>query len=316
MELDCDWCLTCEKHIENDSPYCSLECQERAAPSEQGYCHQEQYSEHPSSLADEDNDAEVIYHPIEESSFRWAGNDFAGISAWASQVPYGAPAGVSSPCEDVQSFCSPQGSTYRPPPPSLLSHHRRTLPPSLSMATPPHVRPPPSNPMLTPKRQPSFASITPTGNASMGQTSLRSAATGSSLVATPYSSQPVPIVRKQSLLDGMYSHVRSWVSPAPVQQRPQTPVLRVNPSKLISHARSTAVFPVKVVSSPRSSCDVSEKSALCWMTSTVVVKPTLQEKPCLSKPQRGRKLVTDLPFRHDDHPSFRTRGRKASRAAA
>ncbi|KAH9479621.1 hypothetical protein JR316_0008216 [Psilocybe cubensis] len=309
---------------ESNSPYCSIECQERAMPP----AHQSYWrlpAPAPAPAPNDDLDLDVIYHTIEEpSDSRWTGNDYAGIEAWAAQIPYGAPAGDDSPSSYSSSSAfhqQPQGTPHRASPPALLtsSCRPRTLPPSLSMATPPHVRPPPSHPMQTPRRQSSSSSTDPTAaNASIGQTSIHSPATGSSLVSTPYSSQPVPILRNQSLLDGMYSHVRSWVSPAPIHQfQPQTQKSqRTHPSQLISHAPSqhaaVPVFPVRVVSSPQSSCGLSEKSAICWVPTPAVVKqPQLDSKPI--KVQRGRKL---LGAELAEHPSFRTRGRKASRAAA
>jgi hypothetical protein len=122
------------------------------------------------------------------------------------------------------------------------------------------------------------------------------------------------------MLDGMYSHVRSWVSPSPAlvstKQRPQTPVLRVDPLKFTLQTRTTTFPPVKVASSSHSSRGFAEQSAVCWMAGAVLVEQHPSKRPNVYEPLRGRKLATELPLRHDEHPSFRTRGRKASRAAA
>ncbi|KDR67934.1 hypothetical protein GALMADRAFT_146678 [Galerina marginata CBS 339.88] len=325
MDIDIDWCLTCEKRVEGDSPYCSPDCHDRAGPSHYYYSQSDHLS---SSILDNDDDEDdVIFHTIDDAahtpqSYRWTGNDSAGISAWAADIPSGAPAGgISSPTDDSSSFYSLSGGTYRQPPPNLLKTQRRLVPPTLSVATPPSVLPPPSTPMVTPKRQ--MSSAAQPGNASTGHTSLRSAATESSLVATPASSQPVPIAaasRRPSIIDDMYCHVRSWVSPSPApvstKPHPQTPVLRVDLQKFAFPPRTTTFPPVKIVSSPQSLRGFSEQSAGCWVAGPVLVEQPQTKRPNIYEPSRGRKPTTELPFRHDDHPSFRTRGRKASRAAA
>ncbi|KAF8899651.1 hypothetical protein CPB84DRAFT_1780335 [Gymnopilus junonius] len=320
MDIDLDWCLTCEKRLHDSALYCSSECRQRASPeASQSYDHQ---TEQVDSLEDH-----IIFHTIDRapSPSRWTGNDSAGISAWAAQVPSGAPAGaISSPTEEFSSFDSPlSGATYRqPPPPFLLKPHRRLVPPSLSLASPPSALPPLSTPMeLSPKRHTSLHSLTQAAIASTGQTSLRTAATESSLVATPASSQPVPIAsasRKPSVLDDMYSHVRSWVYPSPTfvhtKLPPQTPFPPSEEVKFSLQARTTLLPPAKIISYPHSLHGFADQSTICWMAGTVVVEqPT---KPNTCEPSRGCKLPVEGPYHHDEHPSFRTRGRKASRAAA
>ncbi|KAF8972615.1 hypothetical protein BDZ97DRAFT_1752500 [Flammula alnicola] len=326
MDCDIDWCLTCEKRVEGSSPYCSEECQNRAGPSLEPQFYYQQSEQYSSNYDDDDDDLDdddVIFHSIDASSAqhssRWLGNDQAGISAWAAEIPAGASAGdSSSPNDDSSSFHSPSTPHFRPPPPNLITPHRRAVPPSLSMTTPPSAPQPPSSPWSPPSasnRQPQ----------SMGQTSLRTAATESSL-ATPASSHPVPIIstsRKPSMLEGMYSHVRSWVSPSPAlvstKQRTPLPVLSLDPpTKSTSQlTRSSNLLPVTVISSPHLSHGFPDQSAVCWMAGTVLIDQTAAKLPSFyEQPSRGRTLNSPSPFRHDDHPSFRTRGRKASRAAA
>ncbi|KAF8961186.1 hypothetical protein BDZ97DRAFT_1829978 [Flammula alnicola] len=110
MDIDVDWCLTCSKRIQGSSPYCSPHCQDLAGPSIQPpYYYQEE----------EDNATPTPHHS------QWT-NDSTGISAWAAEIPSGAPeGGISSPCDDSPSFYSLSGGTYGQPPPSL------------SVATPP-----------------------------------------------------------------------------------------------------------------------------------------------------------------------------------
>ncbi|KIM44904.1 hypothetical protein M413DRAFT_9138 [Hebeloma cylindrosporum] len=317
MDMDIDWCLTCEKHINGSSPYCSLAC---AGPWNEAHI----YSDEDSSVAGDEDDDDVILHtidPAEPTTSRWLGSDSAGISAWAADIPSGAPppGDIHSPDDEESSFFSFSRSTYRPSPPNLLKTPRQIVPPSLSMTTPPAPPPTPSTPVVTPKRQQSTASIAPSADASMGQTSLNSAATESSL-ATPASSNPVPIScasRRPSILDDMYIQVRSWVSPSPAPipstQQPQLPVTPMNLPKATPKPRSSQFRPVTIISSSHSSHGFADQSAVYWMAGTVLdqfaIKPPHESF-------RGRTLPNDIPLRHDDHPSYRTRGRKPSRADA
>jgi len=267
-----------------------------------------------SSIAGEEDGDDVIFHPIDsaEPTSRWFGSDSAGISAWAADIPSGAPPGDVQSLDDQSSFYSFSNSTYRPLPPNLLKNPPRIVPPSLSMTTPPVAAPVPSTPVLTPRRQQSATSIAPSANTSMGQTSLTSAVTESSL-ATPASSNPVPIAcvsQKPSVLEDMYVQVRSWVSPLPVPiastQRPQP---QVTPTDL------PKATPKPLPSSSHPSHGFTNQSAVYWVPSTVLTNQQYATKrPRRYEPSRGRQL--DVPLPHDDHPSFRTRGRRASRAAA
>ncbi|PPQ65761.1 hypothetical protein CVT26_000362 [Gymnopilus dilepis] len=320
MDIDIDWCLTCEKRVHGSSLYCSPECQEHAATTD-AYSYP---PPEPSSVDQDDDD--VIFHTIDDApstSFesRWSGNDFAGISAWAAQVPAGAPAGgLSSPSEEYSCPESSSGATYRPSPPNLLKPHRRLVPPSISYASPPSALPPPSTPLeLSPRRRVSLQSVSQVANASTGQTSLRTAATESSLVATPASSQPVAIAsasRKPSILDGMYSHVHSWVSHSPSNNQPQTPLPPQEQARSSCKAHTTTFPSVKVASSPQSFHGHADQATVYWMAGTVIVDPPHSKRRDNYEASRGRKPSVETSYHHDEHPSFRTRGRKASRAAA
>jgi hypothetical protein len=338
MDMDIDWCLTCEKHIVRHSPipcsfnsppfqngpslYCSSACQNRAGPSNESHIYDGISSEDYSSIAGAENDDDVIFHPVdsaEPTTSRWLGSDAAGISAWAADIPSGAPplGDIQSP-DDQSSFYSFSRSTYRPSPPNLLKNPRRIVPPSLSMTTPTTAPPTPSTPMVTPKRQQSTTSIAPSPNASMGQVSLNSAATESSL-ATPASSNPVPIScasRQPSVLDDMYIQVRSWASPSPAPI-PSTQQLQLpmNLPKATPKPRPSQVPPVRIMSSSRSCYGFADQSTAYWMAGTVLDQ-LATKPPHHYESFRGRPLPNDIPLRHDDHPSYRTRGRKPSRADA
>lgn len=229
-------------------------------------------------------DDEVFYHEIEApwdpSEQRWVD---VGIAAWAAEIPPGAPIDPPPPSEiHTQKPLLPLGA-HRAPPKLLKSSHR-IVPPSLCKTALP-LNTSASSPIATPPRD----SISRTSqDASLGKTSSNSGPT-ESVVSTPTSSQPVPILppsRRPSLFRGVYTNVRSWVSPPfalaelPHQQHP--PVSRVDSSKLLTQLQ----HPLHL------------KRSFGFQTSSA----------------RGRhpsELVC-----HDEHLSFKARGRNTSRAAA
>ncbi|KAF9561486.1 hypothetical protein CPC08DRAFT_762025 [Agrocybe pediades] len=309
--MDLDWCLTCEKRIESpttSSPlYCSLQCQPTSTARGRllNSRHREELDEDDISLFHHINSAEAFPHVS-----RWKGNDFAGIHAWAGDIPAGAspehPSPRSNPGFRMSSITPTSLDTRALAPPNLIKPSRRLVPPSLSITDSQTTVPPtPSNPIVTPRRQTSFLSMAQAAaNASMGQ---RSAATESSLVATPPPSKPVPIGvgKKSSRRDGLYNDFVSWNSPnvLPPSYLPQFP----------KHAPAYA--PVKIVSSPRSSCIASEQSPMYWTAGPPPVKQVTSKRPPYDD-LRPSKVTNENFACHEaqQHP-FRTRGRKPSRAA-
>ena len=253
---------------------------------------------------DEDNEFSIFHKvhtisPRVETTSRWTGNDYAGISAWAAEIPYGPPA-------DNTSTSFPSHSALRPP--HLLSCHPRITPPALCTDT---LRAtPPTTPLHTPKsRHPTMQPP------DVSRISLKSALTESSL-ATPASSHPMPISTiKQPLgLDGIYSHVRSWVTPSPISPA------RVKPFKPTPSAFNTRLHPVnvtsvKVVSPPDTLHGFLDEDAPHWKVSTIIL-----DQPPKRVPERQQLRRSRLPHEFlrmaDQNSSFRARGRKASRAVA
>ncbi|RXW23963.1 hypothetical protein EST38_g1887 [Candolleomyces aberdarensis] len=227
--MDIDWCLTCEKHIQeaaNFGPYCSLDCRCRAGPSRLIEEYESTYEE---SLDDFDLD-EDVYHDVQDASdvLHYSGNDYDGIAAWAAAVVPGPPVQERSPPPSRRSNSSSRSSissnyspksistTYRPP--DLVKPHR-PLPPSLCMTTPKPKVSVPSQPIGT--LPPQVVEYTASGVAystSTGQTSS---------IATPasaYAVLPFSVDRKAtSVLDTIASHVRSW---APAPSQPHSPSAR------------------------------------------------------------------------------------------
>ena len=231
---------------------------------------------------------------------RWSGNDNSGIAAWAADIPPNAPPPVQNipfSSELVKSQRTRTLHKSHRAPPNLLKSSRRIAPPCLSMSTTIPPESSKSSPMITSFR-PSSADrpLQTCKSASLSKTSSKSAQSDTPL-STPSSSQCQPSVpifcpsRKSSILGDMYIHVRSWVAPTPAifvpvqlphQQRPPLPVHRVDSS-----------------------------SRFRFTTHPPPTKKSLAYEHYIG---RGRHLP-ELAF-NDEPPSFRARGRKASRAAA
>lgn len=245
---------------------------------------------------------DTISSPVDTTS-RWTGNDYAGISAWAAEIPYGPPADPST----SSTTSSPSHSVLRPP--QLLSRHPRITPPALCTDTL-RATPPPT-PLRTSKSRRPTMQLPDVSRISLKS---KSALTESSL-ATPASSHPMPISRtKRPLgLDGIYSHVRSWVTPSP------TSPARVMPFMLTPSAFNTGLHPVnvtsvKVVSPPDTPHGFLDDDAPHWKFSTIIL-----DQPHKRAPDRqllGCHLTHEFLRMADQNSSFRARGRKASRAVA
>ncbi|KAF9478275.1 hypothetical protein BDN70DRAFT_933514 [Pholiota conissans] len=311
MDADLDWCLTCERRLDGPQPYCSDLCKQRARtlplPPQLVHHEYDEYNNHNDEDDVDDDDDEdthnVVVHASTPHSWRWMPTDEAAIAAWAADIPYGAP-----PAE--QEIISASPAPFRAaPPPNLIRPARRAVPPTLSMSTPPRELPPPSTPVLTPRRHPSTTSMAPSGYASMGQTSLcTTAATGSSLaLSTPPLSQPVPISgsagRQLHPSNTNDAHVvRSWVSPSPAALAPATARHYPHLQHLL-HVHDAAAAALQKSASRKLLPAMLEPLAASWRPDADV----FEEKASLPRVHT---------FRGDDHPSFRTRGRKESRAAA
>lgn len=243
-------------------------------------------AEHFSSPEDE-----VLFHeidaPWDPSGHRWLD---VGIAAWAAEIPPGAPIDPPPPSElHTQKRLLPFGA-HRAPPKLLKSSHR-IVPPSLCKTALP-VNASVSSPIATPPRDSMDLFSRTSQDASLGKTSSNSGPTDS-VISTPTSSQPVPIFppsRRPSLFRGVYTNVRSWVSPPPAvfapaevpHQQYYPPVSQVDSGKLLTQLQ----HPLHL------------KKSFGFQASS----------------GRGR-LPSELAY-HDKHLSFKARGRNTSRAAA
>jgi hypothetical protein len=324
--MDTDWCLSCGLHVvrsvryfslfrhlhavqASDALYCSPECLSRA--------HDRPSVSSPSNpknlaslytLSDADSDADAVYHDIQDASIRHRGSDDAGIRAWAANIPYG-----SSDCTaSSDSFTGPSRATSPPPrrTPKLLLFNRRPAAASLCMSTPHPQFPPPSKPIVAPS--PSIASLKLVKSAGDAGSSMSSGITDS-VVATPSSagvrdpvSQQDPKYHTPHVLDTLAIHVRSWVSPLP-QPRPKCAPLTRAAKPPAPTLRPRVVL---YGDSDESISDDLPAHDAWWVSEENIVENDIRvvkrKASQITRP-RGQYLECD-------HPAYRVRGRKISRA--
>ncbi|EDR05530.1 uncharacterized protein LACBIDRAFT_294788 [Laccaria bicolor S238N-H82] len=270
---------------EGNGPYCSFNCKHLAGPDDE-----------------ENNSAAII---------AWA----SGIPLGPAGIPRGPPSPPPSPPVHSSSSSTYSFSSSACRPPQLLRPHR-PVPPTLCMTTPTTAAPPSSTiPIQTshkPLTCPSILSLSEFK--SIGNVSVLSGATEASL-ATPASANPMPISasRNKSFIGSIASHVRSWVSPSPAflfssQQKTSQSPPRVDTAKFTVLSKKHHLSPLKS-KSPSYDDDDDDNLPVCWMSSTVLV----ETNSAFNQPKhpRGRRRTSE---HNDDHPSFRARGRKTSRA--
>lgn len=297
--MDTDWCLHCSRRFDGglQGAYCSQECFQRDHPN--------------SSVPSLSHFAPlplVVDDALSPSPTRWMGNDHAGILAWAREVSPGLPS------DDRDQTPSHSRKTSRP---KLLSvPHRRPLPPSLSVASPHTVRPEPSKPI----RAPHPSSSHPLPHRSLDGSSITTSLLTDS-VATPVSTLDHPLSQKTSLLGALATHVRSWVAPTRLPAKPDRAshgpsIHGVDPPAFTVFARAhrgpLAVLDEDILPSAaigkHDDWDNEGDLLAGWYASRVV--RTDDHKPKV--PFRPTPAASPLDI--DDHPAFRTRGRKPSRA--
>lgn len=274
--------------------YCSAKCRGQEQPPAAVNRYIDDTSD---SYSDDDILCYHEIHPLPNKS-HWVGNGSAGIAAWAANVSPGAP---SIPLNNIYRSTS----AYLAP--KLLLPHKRPIAPTLSMSVS-HPEPPhPSLPILTPQQHMATLSLSSSGD---GGSTLTDP-----FIATP-SSASVPHNSghyQNGVLGALATHVKSWVKPtqpsppSSTHKKPRVVAKHVEPS--IQKFRSD---PVCVVS-PSLSSDGSSDDDYLWVAPKAAAKDKSSRAPPVEHP-RGR-LAVEIPLAvRDDHPAYRSRGRKLSRA--
>jgi len=294
--MDTQWCLTCNRYLENSNEvYCSSECYNDDNP----------YST-PSSMSILDyHDSPSIQQPAPPLSLIWPASDHEGILAWARNVSPGLPSEERTP--------SPRRQASRP---ILLNTGMSTRPlaPALSVASSPvHARP--SHPIQTPRSSERAHPSLYHQSAGGFSTTTTSLATDS--VATPVSGEDERVTSpagaqrpsQSSMIGVLAKHVRTWVGNSSSRQVPppkrshQDPVVAgVDPSPFAiarSRGSSSLYLPDEDVLASKGVTATGDDFLAGWLG---------RPKQPPSKP-----LYEPAPR---DHPAFRARGRKAVRAVA
>ncbi|EAU90129.1 hypothetical protein CC1G_05667 [Coprinopsis cinerea okayama7 len=276
--MDIDWCLTCSKHLDNTtSPYCSWECRPRAGPSNLcSYPHQE--LSYDAELDDEQslNDDDDAIYHTVND----VSHHYSGIEAWAAAIPAGAP------CEEPR----PVPAKRSRPPSVRSSRSSISSPTSVSTVTyrppellKPHRPVPPTLCMSTPRTVPSSPSlpiVTPQQQIAEFSTAAYSGGTMSTGHTSIESSLATPASTKA----------------LPFSDRKSSSML----DSIASHVRSW------VAPSPFSKHDSNPCSDDDEATPVFVAPPS-----------KHHPRTHHMKAIHDElHPSYRSRGRKASRAVA
>lgn len=230
----------------------------------------------------------------------WISRGDAGIRAWASSIPRGPP----SDCKDIPS------ATLRP---KLLLQPRTPVKPSLCMSRAQPAPPEPSRPIRTPQQSlPSLAR----DFASVPSASMVSLTTGSSSysVVTPATGSEVGSIRDVALhaaadaqsnfFGGFRAQLRALVAPPSPQKETRRSTTLTSRDVHIaggSDSESAAARGTFKVRRPRSPV------ALYYAPEMVKRKEMSAQAAKENHPATSRRTATD------DHPAYRTRGRKASR---
>ncbi|KAH9946518.1 hypothetical protein B0H21DRAFT_822706 [Amylocystis lapponica] len=317
--MDINWCLTCNRHIDTEgtAPYCSRECFSYDKPSTSMLfipttpldLHSLPES---TSEADECDDCLQSAYDNVTGPGAWIGKGDAGICAWAQDIPPGPPS------EPDHSTSTP---SFRPP--KLLLAHRRPIPPSLCMSKTIPAPPEPSRPILTPQQSlPSLMSQ------STSDTLASYATPSSSLsIGTPISEADIhpapPVPYKSTLMHALAAHFRSWAAtPAPAHLPRETTVTR--DASCMSVRRHSSHRPC----SPSCACPLGDD----WSSFTLAdadaksAKYVEEEPSCVPTTFGLREKVEllshalDPLYFHrtstDDHPAYRSRGRKMLRVVS
>ncbi|KAI5121513.1 hypothetical protein M0805_006550 [Coniferiporia weirii] len=231
MDMDVDWCLTCNRRTSRGKPYCSRECKSidiDCCPSTSGSSDEELEStprrgssrsrmtptkrRSPRPAAPQ----QQRYYDEEEAArlAQWPGYNDVTIRAWASAIPPGC--GSRQP--EALSYCGPADAP-RVRPEFPLSRQRPALPTLCMNATQPASMARSTSPITTPSPARTDAHAHAHAQAS-GSSSLVTALTES--IATPESADPhacapSPCVTrpKPSVLETFAARFRSRGVPTP-----------------------------------------------------------------------------------------------------
>ncbi|KAJ7582064.1 hypothetical protein C8J56DRAFT_956777 [Mycena floridula] len=300
--MDVEWCLVCERHLDSPGPFCSKQCGESKPTIS--------ILDTELSISDDDNDQEIrLLHDVQRASWR-AKDDICG---WVADIP------VSSAAEAPSSADFNTAASYSIP--ALLKE--KPLMPSLCMCIPDHNKPSQaSKRVMSPQQYISAISSSISNRGSV----INSPATESS-VETPSDPIQIPSPPKPSILGTLTSHVRSWVgsplsrkvSPPATSQASQKPFAVFakchEPLKGIQISLEEEDF-----SSDSSAIDLNkvwwEASPSHSLSRSHVANIAIQKPRTEHRTRAVGTAIAPALRPRDDHPAYRSRGRKTSKFIA
>ena len=329
--VDLNWCLACGCRIElvrappashrrssrnlapQDvcTPYCSQGCLNSDRPStsaRQSYTPVSSFVAAEPESVFEDDDEDPYFdqspqdaHPASPSRNTWIGRGDAGIRAWASSIPRGA----SPEFEETPS------GTLKP----KLLLQPRDVKPSLYMSRAQPAPPEPSRPILTPQQ--SLPSLT-RDSSSIPSTSMVSLTTGASSysVVTPATRSeigslrdaPVPRSTSNNFLGGLKAHLRLWTTSSSSQKEVprSSTVTRKDTVRIVEESDVDSMTAPKIrrPASPPAFFAMPEQYG------------TTKRKEPGARTAAKENTYPAATRAGDDHPAYRTRGRKVSRVAS
>ncbi|RDX54345.1 hypothetical protein OH76DRAFT_1084529 [Lentinus brumalis] len=313
--VDLNWCLACGCRIELDvcTPYCSQSCLNSDRPSTSAHKSYSPLSSfvaaEPQSVFDDDDEDFCLdicpqdshsAHRASPSRNAWIGRGEAGIRAWASSIPRGA----SPELEETASGTLKPKLLLQPP----------DVKPSLYMSRAQPAPPEPSRPILTPQQ--SLPSLS-RDSSSIPSTSMLSLTTGASSfsVVTPATRSevgslreaPAPRTTNNNFLGGLKAHLRLWTASSSSQKEVprSSTVTRKETVRIVeeSDVESTAARMIRRQASPPAFFAMPEQYQP--KRREPGARTAAKENACPSTARAA-----------DDHPAYRTRGRKVARVAS
>ncbi|KAJ7579464.1 hypothetical protein C8J56DRAFT_897308 [Mycena floridula] len=288
--MDVEWCLVCERHLDSPGPFCSKQCGESKPTIA--------VLDTEFSISDDDNDQEIqLLHDVQRASWR-AKDDICG---WLADIPVSSAAGAPSSAD----FNTTASYSI----PALLKE--KPLMPSLCMCIPDHHKPSQASKRVMSPQQ--YISAISSSISTRGSV-INSPATESS-VETPPDPIQIPSPPKPSILGTLTSHVCSWVG-SPLSHKVSPPAtFQDSPFKGIQISLEEEDF-----SSDSSAIDLNkvwwEASPSHSLSRSHVSNIAIQKPRTEHRTRAVGTTIAPALRPRDDHPAYRSRGRKTSKFVA
>ncbi|KAI0788828.1 hypothetical protein C8Q75DRAFT_191214 [Abortiporus biennis] len=297
--------------FQDGQAYCSHECLHTYSHSSKRQSYNPSYSasEYAQSTDSNFDPYETVRTPTRPA---WpVDKGHVGIHAWASSIIPGTPNDTCSESRLSTSFASSR------PPPKLIKSQQQPVAPTLCMSRTTPAPPEPSRPILTPQQ--SLHSLSSHSVTEASLTSMTTALSSASIatpgsIRTPASESvsgepedpPSAETQRPGFISNLAAHLRSWASSS---QQPSSHAVR---SKTVTrHSRPS----FERVEQPPPILPARNRSPPSVFALPQPLLSTARNEKIVSN--TGRIEKSDNHHRRsEEHPAFRSRGRKPSRFAS